>query len=126
MRPARAWPSAPLTAVSTQYFTPTMPPHGAGGLALTMVPGGVMTVRGRKAPEFTSLPGSRKDLTMVKAPVGAMAGPPLGGPAVVGGGAERVQGDGAPGENPRGARGEGLKPLAPALEVRFVDIGAVG
>ena len=84
MRPSRAWPSAPITAVSTQYFTSTMPPHGAGGLALTMVPGGVMTVRGRKAPEFTSLPGSRKDLTMVKAPVGAMAGPTLVGPAVCG------------------------------------------
>src|SRR6266481_1663791 len=30
----------PITAVSTQYFTSTMPPHGAGGFALTIVPGG--------------------------------------------------------------------------------------
>ena len=83
-RPSRAWASAPITAVSTQYFTSTMPPHGAGGFALTMVPGGVMTVRGRKAPEFTSVPGSRNDLMMVKAPVGAIAGPTLVGAAAWG------------------------------------------
>ncbi len=61
-----------------------MPPHGAGGFALTTVPGGVITVSGRNAPEFTSVPGSRKDLMMVKAPVGAMAGPTLVGAAVWG------------------------------------------
>ena len=126
MRPSRAWPSAPITAVSTQYFTSTMPPHGAGGLALTMVPGGVMTVRGRNAPEFTSLPGSRKDLTMVNAPVGAMAGPTLVGPAVCGdvpvrSTVMRVARDGH-----LGAHGERLEPLAPALEVRLVVVLAVG
>ncbi len=61
-----------------------MPPHGAGGLALTTVPGGVMTVSGRNAPEFTSVPGSRKDLMMVNAPVGAIAGPTLVGAAAWG------------------------------------------
>ncbi len=61
-----------------------MPPHGAGGSALTIVPRGEITVSGRKAPEFTSEPGSRNDLTIVKAPVGAMAGPTLVGPAVCG------------------------------------------
>jgi hypothetical protein len=60
-----------------------MPPQGAGRLALTIVPGGESTVSGRNAPEFTSLPGSRKLFTMVKAPVGAMAGPTLVGPAEV-------------------------------------------
>ena len=49
-----------------------------------MVPGGVRTVSGRKAPEFTSAPGSRNDLMIVKAPVGAIAGPTLVGPAVCG------------------------------------------
>ena len=49
-----------------------------------MVPGGVITVSGRKAPEFTSVPGSRNDLMMVKAPVGAIAGPTLVGAAVWG------------------------------------------
>ena len=49
-----------------------------------MVPGGVSTVSGRNAPEFTSLPGSRNDFTMVKAPVGAIAGPTLVGPAAWG------------------------------------------
>src|SRR2546428_13145961 len=61
-----------------------MPPHGAGGSAFTIVPGGVRTVSGRKAPELTSAPGSRNDLMIVKAPVGAMAGPTLVGPAVCG------------------------------------------
>src|SRR2546428_8544717 len=61
-----------------------MPPHGAGGSAFTMVPGGVRTVRGRKAPELTSAPGSRNDLMIVKAPVGAMAAPKMVGPAVCG------------------------------------------
>ena len=61
-----------------------MPPQGAGGLALTMVPGGVITVSGRNEPELTSVPGSRKDLMTVNAPVGAMAGPTLVGPAVWG------------------------------------------
>src|ERR671915_528538 len=82
--PSSAGASAPITAVSTQYFTSTMPPHGAGGFALTIVPGGVMTVRGRNAPEFTSEPGSRNDLTIVNAPVGAIAGPTFVGPAVCG------------------------------------------
>jgi hypothetical protein len=49
-----------------------------------MVPRGVITVSGRKAPELTSLPGSRKDLMMVNAPVGAIAGPTLVGPTVCG------------------------------------------
>ena len=61
-----------------------MPPHGAGGSAFTIVPGGVSTVSGRKAPEFTSEPGSRNDLMIVKAPVGAIAGPTLVGPSVCG------------------------------------------
>src|SRR5256712_12861943 len=61
-----------------------MPPHGAGGSAFTIVPGGVRTVSGRKAPELTSAPGSRNDLMIVKAPVGAIAGPTLVGPAVCG------------------------------------------
>src|SRR5712691_2381128 len=73
-----------MTAVSTQYFTSTIPPQGAGGLAFTIVPGGVTIVSGRKAPEFTSEPGSRKDLMIVNAPVGAIAGPTLVGPAVWG------------------------------------------
>src|SRR6185503_19661786 len=83
-RPSRACASAPITAVSTQYFTSTMLPHGAGGFALTTVPGGVITVSRRKAPEFTSVPGSRDDLMMVKAPVGAIAGPTLVGAAAWG------------------------------------------
>ncbi len=74
-RPSSARASAPITAVSTQYFTSTIPPHGAGGSALTTVPGGVITVSGRNAPELTSAPGSRKALMIVKAPVGAIAGP---------------------------------------------------
>src|SRR5512144_3352710 len=61
-----------------------MPPHGAGGFAFTIVPGGVITVSGRNAPEFTSEPGSRNDLMIVNAPVGAIAGPTLVGPAVCG------------------------------------------
>src|SRR5207245_6182057 len=79
-----AWARAPITADSTQYFTSTMPPQGAGGSAFTIVPGGVSTVSGRKAPEFTSEPGSRNDLMIVKAPVGAIAGPTLVGPSVCG------------------------------------------
>ncbi len=73
-----------MTAVSTQYFTSTIPPQGAGGLAFTIVPGGVTIVSGRKAPEFTSEPGSRNDLIIVNAPVGAIAGPTFVGPAVWG------------------------------------------
>ena len=61
-----------------------MPPQGAGGSAFTMVPRGETIVSGRNAPEFTSEPGSRNDLMTVKAPVGAMAGPTLVGPAVCG------------------------------------------
>src|SRR5215510_11730669 len=91
-----------------------MPPHGAGGLAFTIVPGGVITVRGRNAPEFTSLPGSRNDLTIVKAPVGAIAGPTLVGPAACGDVPVRSTVIASPATVTR------------ALEVRFVDVGAVG
>ena len=69
-----------------------------------MVPGGVMTVSGRNAPEFTSVPGSRKDLMMVKAPVGAMAGPTLVGPAVWGEVPGEIHGDGVARDDRR-ARG---------------------
>src|SRR5262249_57889973 len=82
--PAIACDSAPTTADSTQYLTSTIPPHGAGRRALTIVPSGAMTVSGRKAPELISPPGSRNALRIVKAPVGAIAGPTLVGPAVCG------------------------------------------
>src|SRR5688572_30729176 len=82
--PSSAWASAPITADSTQYLTSTIPPHGAGDCALTIVPGGVITVSGRNAPEFTAAPGSRKPLMIVNAPVGAMAGPTFVGPATCG------------------------------------------
>src|SRR5712691_625004 len=79
-----AWASAPITADSTQYLTSTIPPHGAGRRALTTVPSGAMTRNGRNAPELISPPGSRNDLRIVNAPVGAIAGPTLVGPAVCG------------------------------------------
>src|SRR5262249_59233808 len=75
---------APIPAASTKYWPWTIPPQGAGTAALTMDRYGVITLSGRNAPEFTSDPGSRNALMIVNAPVGAMAGPTLVGPAVWG------------------------------------------
>src|SRR5262249_59339951 len=66
------------------YSTATTPPHGSGRRAFTTVPSGACTYSGRNAPELMSPPGSRKDLRIVNAPVGAIAGPTFVGPAVWG------------------------------------------
>ena len=76
------WLIAAATTASIRNLTSAMPPQGAVSRALTMLRSGAITVIGLNEPWLIGVFGSRKALTMVPAPLSAIAGPQLVGPLV--------------------------------------------